>query len=140
MPVATSSSWRGSGMLSMRRRRKTRERRPPDLREAPRRGAVAGRAGLGADGFFALEPLAPFRAGDRWRRHSMLGMMNNDRSGFAHGVPSASESNLAAGTAIVAAQERGSPYWSPYDPCFLRLIRLLKVVGGRRLRRIGYAE
>jgi len=32
MPVATSSAWRGSRMLSMRRRRKTRERRPPDLR------------------------------------------------------------------------------------------------------------
>jgi hypothetical protein len=33
---------------------------------------------------FALELLAPFRAGHRWRRHSLLGMMNNDRSGFAH--------------------------------------------------------
>jgi hypothetical protein len=29
---------------------------------------------------FTLELLAPFRAGHRWRRHFLLGMMNNDRS------------------------------------------------------------
>jgi hypothetical protein len=45
----------------------------------------------------ALEDMAPFRAGHRWHRLSLPGMMNNNRSGLAHGVTSGTLSSRLDG-------------------------------------------